>query len=895
MIKYFTALVLVALLLNLISPESVAVQAQGLPPGQQSIQVVNAIDLQAAINSVANNGVIELAAGTYSAPGGGFQIVDIGKSFTIRAISPGAAVLDGGGNNPVMHYLNGSASTQSILFEGLKFANGRATSDGFAGGISIEHGRATFINCTFENNKGQQPSAGGGAMFITQKSQVLIVDSTFTGNSAMNYGGAIALEFASSAYIHNSTFSNNRTNLPGHATWAAGGAIHVGNSLLRVSNSAFLANQAGYVGGAIYAIGEWNKSGSDVIVANSLFRDNKAQKDPSVTFDVPTEGGAFHAEDLTTAKIYNSRFITNSADTGGGVNLYRAIVEVNDSVFLGNQAVGAKSSNGFGGAMSAISNDTEPFDGGVNRRTANLTVRRTFIQGRYGAVGSAARVAAGIYITGDGCRAFGNCGIGAMDGTAANRANLTLEGVVFADLSTNDTGNNSAGGGVYSDLANVTISGGIFLKNEAVNSAARGGALMVVRSSSVSMTGTYFINNSAVSDGGAISVWCSDLNVDQSTFLLNTLAGQNSGTSIASWFCTPGRNGLTANMTGTVKNSAFSGQTTGTTTLIINDEDSFTSPYNDLRYTRNTFFVPSAGAKMYVDRFVSQALSVQGLNDLLVSRSGSSTDKGTGNIEMTGTPSLGSLLAVPSAVLQSGAAGESTPPVFLANGWSGSSAALDGSAESNHYGWPSTTTVGSHTLVVDRKSFAYNVPQAPLPAATFQTGSGGGSLQWGVEAGSYLDAMIDRDVSLPVYPAASGSTNVNTSGEIYRFYAITQQGGVVVTLDSNTPLLSAPASVFMLIGLNLPTRHVYIPIQNTGGNVMTWRASNGSPNLFQLLTPSGQTTGSSTIELNVLAASPGTFQGQITVDAGSAGSQVVAVTVLVVSKVLQIFLPEIMR
>ena len=101
--------------------------------------------------------------------------------------------------------------------------------------------------------------------------------------------------------------------------------------MLRVSNSRFEGNQAGYVGGALYAIGLWpDPAGSDVLVTNSTFVDNLAQRDPSVSFPFPTEGGAIHLEDLATARIYNSRFLTNRAFDGGAVNLYRAIVEIRD-------------------------------------------------------------------------------------------------------------------------------------------------------------------------------------------------------------------------------------------------------------------------------------------------------------------------------------------------------------------------------------------------------------------------------------------------------------------------------------------------------------------------------------------------------------------------------------
>ena len=887
--KRIIALTILILLINLASPSMMVTQVKASTPERQWMRVLNAIDLQAAINSVANNGVIELAAGTYSSPSNGFQVVNQTKNFTIRATVPGTAVLDGGGARQIFHFYNDSSSSYSILFEGLKFSNGRTTTNGYAGGISIENARATFVNCTFENNKGEQGSAGGGAMYISLNSKVLILDSTFNNNSARNYGGAIAEESGPSLYIHNSSFNNNRTNLPGHPVYAAGGAIHVGNATLRVSNSSFTGNQAGYVGGAIYAIGEWNKAGSDLIVANSLFSNNVAKNDPSVSLSVPTEGGAIHSEDLTTTKIYFSRFVNNSAMTGGGVNVYRAVVEVNDLTFLGNQATGPTSSNGFGGAMSVISNDTG-VDGGTNRRAANLTVRRTFIQGRYGSTGSAARVAAGIYVAGDGCRAFGGCGIGTMNGTTANRASLTLDSVVLADLSANAS-SSSGGGGVYADLANVSINNSLFLKNEAVvDTYAHGGGLVAIRDLAVTITDTFLVGNNAKKVGGALSIMGSVLNVSNSRFISNSLGDNNYGTAVSAKPCTTGTCQINFNMTGTIQSSTFAGQVG----IIINDEDNSTAPFNDLRHNNNNYYVSSSGISMYIDRHVSPgAMSVSGLNSFVANHSGSSTDKGNGNSELIGTPTLGRLLAAPSAVLQTGAPGETGKiPAYLSLGWSGASAKLDGANQSNRYGWTATTTTGSHTLAVGGTNFTANLPLAPAPAATLR--SNGGTLSWSLTSGSYLDGMIDRDSSLAAYPPTSGSTP-GAAGKIYRYYAITQQGGVVAMLDTNTPLLSAPTSISTIVGLNLPNRTLNIIIQNIGGQVMSWTASSGTPGLLQVITTSGNTAKSDVIKVNIVASSPGTYPGQIHVQAGSAGSQDITVTVKVVAVAKQIFLPAIMR
>jgi hypothetical protein len=247
----------------------------------------------------------------------------------------------------------------------------------------------------------------------------------------------------SRVYVHEAKFLGNRTNLPGHRNTAAGGGIHVGNSVLRVSNSYFENNQAGYVGRWVcIIIGTWQTPydvpRADVIVANSTFVNNRAQRDPSVYFPSPAEAGAIHAEDQALLRIYHSHFAHNSSETGGGVNLYRAKVEIYQSVFEGNRAFGLGPANGFGGAISAISNDssyTEP----VNYPSARLIVENTLIQGRTSSVSTTGQVAGGIYSSGDSNRTFGLGNVPKMDTADQNRAQITLRNVIFNDLDVEET------------------------------------------------------------------------------------------------------------------------------------------------------------------------------------------------------------------------------------------------------------------------------------------------------------------------------------------------------------------------------------------------------------------------------------------------------------------------
>ena len=83
--------------------------------------------LQGAIDSVPEGGVIELAAGTYDAPTGGWTIFPDGnggtKSFTIRAANGANVVLNGGGTTETFTF----TTPKPVTFQGLTFSNGVST------------------------------------------------------------------------------------------------------------------------------------------------------------------------------------------------------------------------------------------------------------------------------------------------------------------------------------------------------------------------------------------------------------------------------------------------------------------------------------------------------------------------------------------------------------------------------------------------------------------------------------------------------------------------------------------------------------------------------------------------------------------------------------------------
>jgi predicted outer membrane repeat protein len=291
------------------------------------VPVSTADGLQQAINSATEGSVIELAGGTYAAPNGSFTLYNPTAGFTIRAAAGASVTLNGGGGTDILRYTN---SQKPITFQGISFLNGVSNTNFIGGAMTLDNVEAIFISCTFQNNAANGSSTGGGGLWLNA-AKVLFQSCNFTGNSSPNYGAAFSA-LNSQVFINNSRFSGNRANLANHHANSAGGAINANGCLLRIENCRFDNNQAGLVGGAIYAYGPWKDPlttpVTTLIVSNSTFTGNLAVRGSGGPVQSPAIGGAVFAEDQTTAQFFNCRFTSNSARLGGALASYRAIIEV---------------------------------------------------------------------------------------------------------------------------------------------------------------------------------------------------------------------------------------------------------------------------------------------------------------------------------------------------------------------------------------------------------------------------------------------------------------------------------------------------------------------------------------------------------------------------------------
>ena len=198
------------------------------------------------------------------------------------------------------------------------FINNTAGRSG--GAVFWKGSNGTITNSNFTSNHANgtnlvQPpgflteGGNGGAIIITG-SDVNITYSKFVNNTARARGGAVYLQNNSNTLILNSTFEENFAGTNGGALDFYQGAANG-----RVINSTFLHNMANKTGGSIY----WN--GHNGVINGSLFRDNIALNQGTELNGTPiTDAGDGGAVIWTGSYgvIENTTFINNTANRRGG-------------------------------------------------------------------------------------------------------------------------------------------------------------------------------------------------------------------------------------------------------------------------------------------------------------------------------------------------------------------------------------------------------------------------------------------------------------------------------------------------------------------------------------------------------------------------------------------------
>jgi hypothetical protein len=690
--------------------------------------------LQQAIAAVSSNGdVVELADGIYPSatadetPDGqaGFFVSNRPYDFTIRAAVGATVILDGQNVRPVLRLMNSTVEDGGeVTFEGITFRNGLSVSVGLTAGVTIQRGRAVFRDCRFDANRTEHATTGGGGVQVAHGSVVTFERSIWSNNSSLYDGGGLTVSGRSSVIVRDSQFLGNRSNPPGHHPSSAGGGMHVVDSSIEVTRTRFDGNQSSFAGGGFYALGTWEDPDGGVVatIDNSTFVDNRVAPDPSVTLANASEGGGVHVEDLVSIVVRDSRFFANEADIGGGLNGYRADLEVRDSVFRGNRARSgsSKGTKSLGGQIAVAStdvNDASTGFGAFNRRSSRLSIEDTLLEGSAEDASADADVGGCLFAVGDTNRAFGMNGVAQQGTLEENQAVATLQRVVLHDCAVQQhaVAGSGTGGGLSAGVADLLLEDVLIANSDALGSdATSGGGIALTSHTRAVLSRATLAGNRSMRFGGALFAQGAHLEITDSAFLDNELSP---GVEEPCWPASTGAAAFVAPFdgsglppdrpaTGFIADSIFSDNVG----LPVFDDDRQPSPINDTRYDANLVFTPSFDGAFFTNVIpnavppFSVCLDAEQMSSLVVQRSGGSNSPKANvpNVDLAAPPSYGTLLVVPSRILATHAAGD--PPAsghaWLGYAWSGASAQLDGVTLVDRAGLLEATS-GSHELQVD--------------------------------------------------------------------------------------------------------------------------------------------------------------------------------------------------
>jgi hypothetical protein len=249
--------------------------------------------------------------------------------------------------------------------------------DGGGGAISRTGGTLIVNQCVFTDNHGTQvgQDIAGGAIWSEGKSATMVVGSIFLGNSAAN-GGAIG-NLGNSVKIFNSRFEGNQaTGTGGNPGMGGnGGAVSIDGmeTGAEICGSSFTGNQANAFGGALFRMAYAQELTS---ISRSTFKDNTlpGDADPSAGGGVYLQGtaatvaqcafignqarraGGLYVGAGSTLALSDSSFSGNQATaaSGGGLVLEAGVTGTVGGVTIAHNSASGGDASGGGVAGDGV-------------------------------------------------------------------------------------------------------------------------------------------------------------------------------------------------------------------------------------------------------------------------------------------------------------------------------------------------------------------------------------------------------------------------------------------------------------------------------------------------------------------------------------------------------------
>ena len=458
--------------------------------------------IQSAIDGAPDGAVIEVAPGVYHES---LVLSGITRTLTLRGnpADPASVVVDGSGRPDAIVLVVSSGS--DVTIDGFTFRGGRGGHNTYGGGLYMTKSSATFRHCVFADN--QATGDGGGAFIVN--SGGFFEDCVFEGNTAGGFGGGILVN---GSHNFSGPMIFNRVRFSGNTAGASqfvngwGGGLYVTDSSPIMVGCEIDGNTSHYAAGGLALLGHDGVAHSRMTVVDTTITNNEV-----IPSGIPrrADGGGIHVEANASLRLERAVLRGNRANSGGGIGIYQARVEIVDGLIEQNVARNTfDGEEAWGGGIWASSVATPE----TIRPASVLTLVRSVVRD------NTATVAGGMMVQGD------------FSGLTQNRATLAMtDSVVSGNVASH------RGGGLYIERSEATISGSMILDNEAT--ASWGGGMLLAGSSRVSVGDSTFAGNRAPTHiGGAIMVdQGGELNVIDSRFLDNkaSFAPGKGGASIA--------------------------------------------------------------------------------------------------------------------------------------------------------------------------------------------------------------------------------------------------------------------------------------------------------------------------------------------------------------------------
>ncbi|CAN5448328.1 hypothetical protein BH11PLA2_BH11PLA2_40180 [soil metagenome] len=298
---------------------------------------------------------------------------------------PGADLVTISGGGATRHFALNGTGVIDVTMRGLKLSGGNgstgAATNVFADGGSIT---STDENLTLENmvltSNSSSGANDGGAITLTSSGNLIIRNSTLSGNvagsSAGADGGVLYINLAGNVTIENSTLSGNSAN-------GRGGALYLRNGTQIISNTTISGNTtssaAGTGGGGIAVLGTTGSvsiRNSTIVNNSSISSSTTAGANGGGIASTPS-GVPLTFESSIVAGNSSSTTATDISSAAAGITLINSAVGVatgftqdgssaNNLAFGINLKLGALQSNGGIGFTHLPAADSPLLDKGTN-------------------------------------------------------------------------------------------------------------------------------------------------------------------------------------------------------------------------------------------------------------------------------------------------------------------------------------------------------------------------------------------------------------------------------------------------------------------------------------------------------------------------------------------------